>query len=149
MSRKRLPQIGGRLTLPGLRAKVDILRDRWGIPHIFAMNRSDLFLAQGFIHAQERLWQMELTRRAATGRLSELFGELALEPDRAVRTLGLNRLAQDDWTAADPDLRAVVADYTRGINARAEDGNGPAHPGQRSPPAALDPFDLVSGPSCG
>ena len=67
LSQRRLPQIEGELTLPGLAAPVEIIRDRWGIPHIYAQNTADLFFAQGFVHAQERLWQMELNRRTGQG----------------------------------------------------------------------------------
>src|SRR5512136_1735088 len=94
LGRRRLPQTNGELKLPGLAAPVEVLRDRWGIPHIYAATFHDLFFAQGFVHAQDRLWQMELNRRMASGRLSELFGTLALETDRAARTFGFRRLAE-------------------------------------------------------
>ena len=71
LSKRRLPQIAGLLTVPGLGAPVEIIRDRWGIPHIYAASTHDVFFAQGFVHAQDRLWQMELNRRTAAGRLSE------------------------------------------------------------------------------
>ena len=117
LSQRRLPQIEGELTLPGLAAPVEIIRDRWGIPHIYAQNTADLFFAQGFVHAQERLWQMELNRRTGQGRLSELFGDLALDTDRTIRTFGFNRLGQADWANAAPDVREVILAYTAGINA--------------------------------
>src|SRR5512139_2677307 len=96
LSKRSLPQIDGALNVPGLKSSVEIIRDRWGIPHIYAANTHDVFFAQGFVHAQDRLWQMELNRRTATGRLSELFGEVALDTDRAVRTFGFARIAQID-----------------------------------------------------
>ena len=114
---RRLPQIEGTLTLPGLSGPVEVIRDRWGVPHIYAANTHDLFFTQGFVHAQDRLWQMELNRRIATGRLSELFGNVALDTDRATRTFGFYRLGQADWTNADESVRAVVLAYTEGINA--------------------------------
>jgi penicillin amidase len=117
LSRQRLPQIDGRLTLPGLVASVEIIRDRWGIPHIYAANHHDLFFAQGFVHAQDRLWQLELNRRLATGRLSEIFGPVALETDRAIRTFGFPRLAQADWTNAAEEVALAIEAYTQGINA--------------------------------
>ena len=116
MSRGRLPQTEGKLTLPGLSATVEIIRDRWGVPHIYAENRPDLFFAQGFVHAQDRLFQMELNRRMAAGCLSELFGEAALETDRFVRTFGFNRLGQTDWESAAPEVKEVITAYTAGIN---------------------------------
>src|SRR5512136_1157144 len=117
LSKRRLPQIDGTLNVPGLTAAVEIIRDRWGIPHIYAANTHDLFFAQGFVHAQDRLWQMEINRRVAAGRLSELFGALALETDRATRTFGFHRLAQTDWPNADGDTRAAILAYTAGVNA--------------------------------
>lgn len=117
LSRRRLPQIEGTLTLPGLSGSVEVIRDRWGVPHIYAGSSPDLFFAQGFVHAQDRLWQMELNRRTAQGRLSELFGELALETDRAVRAFGFNRLGRAAWCQFTEDARAVVMAYTAGVNA--------------------------------
>jgi penicillin amidase len=100
-----------------LRAPVEIIRDRWGIPHIYAGNTQDLFFAQGFVHAQDRLWQMEINRRLGLGRLGELFGELALDTDRAVRTFGFNRLGRADWINASGEVRETLIAYTSGINA--------------------------------
>ena len=73
-SKRKLPIIDGQLKLEGLLAPVEVIRDKWGIPHIYAENTHDLFFAQGFVQAQDRLWQLELNRRTATGTLSELFG---------------------------------------------------------------------------
>ncbi|MFQ5398327.1 MAG: penicillin acylase family protein [Anaerolineae bacterium] len=117
MSRGRLPQTEGAVTLPGLTAEVEVFRDRWGIPHIYAQSRRDLFFAQGFVHAQDRLWQMELNRRTGHGRLSELFGDLALDTDRTIRTFGFNRLGRADWENGDDDVRLVIQAYTDGVNA--------------------------------
>jgi penicillin amidase len=127
LSRRRLPQIEGRLALPQLRGAVEIIRDRWGVPHIYATTQPDLFFAQGFVHAQERLWQMELNRRTALGRLSELFGPIALDTDRAVRTFGFHRLAQLDWARADSSLREIIQAYSEGVNAFLQ------HPASRFP----------------
>ena len=88
-SHRRLPQLNGRFYHPTLRQPITIRRDQWGIPHIHAANRHDLFFAQGFVHAQDRLWQMELNRRAASGTLSVVFGSRTLPTDRLTRTLGL------------------------------------------------------------
>jgi penicillin amidase len=91
--RRAFPAEGGTLTVEGLRAPVEVIRDRWGVPHLFAREEHDLFFAQGFVHAQDRLWQMELNRRVASGRLSEIFGATTLETDRFLRTVGLRRAA--------------------------------------------------------
>ena len=117
MSRARLPQIEGEMRLAGLHAPAEVLRDRWGVPHIYARNESDLFFTQGFVHAQDRLWQMELSRRTAAGRLSEIFGPLALDTDRIVRTFGFARLGAADWQAAPPSVRTIVEAYAAGVNA--------------------------------
>jgi len=117
MSRRRLPQIEGNLTLQGVHSPVEILRDHWGIPHIYAQNQRDLFYAQGFVHAQDRLFQMELNRRTAAGRLSELFGELSLDTDRTIRTFGFNRLGKADLSNACDEIHTVMQAYAAGVNA--------------------------------
>lgn len=117
LSRGRLPQATGRIYLPGLSEPVTVSRDDHGIPRIQAKHRSDLFLAQGFIHAQDRLWQIEMHRRAATGRLAAMVGEIGLDTDRLSRTLGFARLAQATWDLSSDKVRADVEAYTAGINA--------------------------------
>ena len=117
MSKSTLPVVDGKIKLNGLDQPIEIIRDEWGIPHIFAQNQSDLFFGQGFVHAQDRLWQMELNRRTAQGRLSEIFGEIALDTDRVVRTFGFNRLAKSDWEMYDERTRESVRAYSRGVNA--------------------------------
>ncbi|MGB9586297.1 MAG: penicillin acylase family protein, partial [Anaerolineales bacterium] len=118
--RANLPQTEGQLTIGGLQNSVEILRDRWGIPHLYAQSAHDLFFAQGFIHAQERLFQMELNRRTAQGTLSEIFGELALDTDRAARTFGFNRLGRIDWENASDEMREAILAYCKGVNAYIE-----------------------------
>ncbi len=117
MDRKRLPQAEGVIRLQGLEAPVEIFRDPWGIPHIYADSLEDCLYAQGFVHAQDRLFQMELNRRTALGTLSELFGELALDTDRTVRTFGFNRLAHQDWETLSPEAMRSLDAYTTGVNA--------------------------------
>ncbi|HEX9235901.1 MAG TPA: penicillin acylase family protein, partial [Actinomycetota bacterium] len=90
-AQEALPPVEGDLRLGGIREPVEVIRDRWGVPHIYAHNTHDLYFAQGFVMASERLFQLELTFRLATGRLSEAFGELTLPLDRFVRTAGWNR----------------------------------------------------------
>jgi len=124
LSRRRLPQTEGTLRLPGLHAPVEIIRDRWGIPHIYAESLHDLSFAQGFVHAQDRLWQMEINRRTASGHLSELFGEIALDTDRLTRTFGFHRLAAADWEAADEELRGLLEAYAAGVNVSLDQTGG-------------------------
>jgi penicillin amidase len=116
-SRQRMPQLDGRLYLPQLQAKVTIHRDHWGIPHIRAHTRHDLFLAQGFVHAQDRMWQMELNRRAAQGTLSVIFGPITLDTDRLSRTFGFGRLARATLASLAGQAQSDLAAYTTGVNA--------------------------------
>jgi penicillin amidase len=120
MSRRNLPQTDGRIKVEGLIEPVEVIRDHWGIPHIIAKNPSDLFFAQGYTHAQDRLWQMELNRRTAQGRLSEIFGDIALDTDRTVRTFGFNRLAKTDWDLYDDFAKEALVAYTKGVNSYLE-----------------------------
>ena len=84
VGRSRLPPIDAQIRVAGIEREVLIHRDKWGIPHIQAASRNDLFFAQGYIHAQDRLWQMELNRRAAAGKLAAVVGSVALEIDACV-----------------------------------------------------------------
>jgi penicillin amidase len=117
LGRRRLAQVDGSLSVPGLTAPVEIIRDRWGVPHIYATNERDVFFGQGFVHAQDRLWQMEINRRLATGRLSEMLGAVALGTDRASRTFGFDRLGRADWEFLPEDDRQVIQAYAAGVNA--------------------------------
>ncbi len=122
--RRPLPQVSGTIKLNGLKAPVEILRDRWGVPHIYAQGEEDLFFAQGFVHAQDRLWQMELHRRLGHGRLAEIVGEPAFPTDRLLRILGFGRAAQNDFDHADAETRQVLEAYARGVNAFLETNSG-------------------------
>lgn len=114
------PQTEGELKLSGLQSKVTVIRDARGIPHIYAYNSHDLFMAQGFVQAQDRFWQMEFWRRIGSGRLSELFGEGSLDQDRFLRTLGIARSAELTWQALDSDTQAILQAYADGVNAYIE-----------------------------
>src|SRR5919112_1552819 len=114
--RTTLPKLEGVTELPGLENPVEVLRDRFGVPQIFAENEHDLFFAQGYAHAQDRFFQMELGRRAGHGRLSELIGESALEFDRLSRTIGFSRIAASAENGPPEALRALEA-YSAGVNA--------------------------------
>src|SRR5581483_10431758 len=87
------------------------------VPHIYARDVEDLMFAQGFVHAQDRFWQMELNRRVGRGRLSELFGPVAVETDKLIRTIGLPRIAQRSLELASSEARALLEAYARGVNA--------------------------------
>jgi penicillin G amidase len=117
LSKKRQPQINGRLYLPSLQHPMTIRRDKWGIPYLHAVTRHDLFYGQGFVHAQDRLWQLELNRRAAKGTLSAVFGKITLETDRLSRTLGFGRLAETNWQTLSGQSRSDLLAYTAGVNA--------------------------------
>lgn len=114
---RSLPVTSGMLTIGGLGAPVEIIRDTWGIPHIYAKNDQDLFRALGFVHAQDRFWQMEMYRRIGSGTLAEVLGKEGLAVDRAIRTFGLNRLARRDLDACDAATRAILDAYAGGVNA--------------------------------
>jgi penicillin G amidase len=114
---RSLPRVEGVVELAGLEGPVEILRDRFGVPQIFAENERDLFFAQGYVHAQDRFFQMELGRRAGHGRLSELLGESALEFDRLSRTVGFGRIAASSERNGSPETLSILQAYSAGINA--------------------------------
>lgn len=122
--RAGLPDRGGRYRLPGLAAEVEIIRDRRGIPHVWAQDEGDLFFAQGFLHAQDRFWQMEVGRRTGRGTLSEVIGERALASDRLARTLGFGAQAEMEWTLLEPDVQKAFSAYAHGVNAWLEIQDG-------------------------
>jgi len=108
--RRPLPRVNGILKASGLTAPAEIIRDRWGVPHIYAQSLEDLLFVQGYVHAQDRLWQMEMSRRTGHGRLAEIFGGIAFTTDRFLRTIGLGRAAQADLARVDLEtLRALEA----------------------------------------
>ncbi len=111
--------------MDGLNSPVTIYRDKWHIPHIYANTNTDLFFAQGFIQAQDRIWQMELNRRIASGKLAEIFGEVALETDRLTRTLGFNRLTDRDFNLLDSETKSNLRAYSSGVNAYLKKGKLP------------------------
>ncbi len=109
--------IHGKLRVPGLRAPVRVQRDRWGVPHIYATNQHDLFFAQGFVVAQDRLFQMELWKRSGQGRLAEILGPSAVERDINARRLLYRGDTGAEFASYAPDARAILEDFTSGINA--------------------------------
>ncbi|MFQ5946772.1 MAG: penicillin acylase family protein, partial [Anaerolineae bacterium] len=114
---RSFPQTTGEIEVPGLESSVAVYRDRWGVPHIYAESARDLFFAQGFVTAQDRLWQMEFHRRAGSGTLSEVLGPGALEADRFVRTLGWRRIAEAEVRLLDAESRENLEAYSAGVNA--------------------------------
>jgi penicillin amidase len=111
-----LPQIDGTASLPGLQHEVAVERDQWGVPHIRAGSLEDLEEAQGYVMAQDRLWQMDLLRRVARGQLSEILGSATLPIDKDFRTLGFSRAAERDVAQMDAESRKLLEAYARGVN---------------------------------
>jgi penicillin amidase len=123
--RRPLAQRDGTLQLSGLSQPVEVIRDKWGIPHIYATDTHDLLFAQGFVHAQDRLFQMEFSRRLASGRLAEVIGPPAVDVDRWMRVLGLRRAAEKDVALLDQESRSLLAAYASGVNAFVDRGKLP------------------------
>ena len=117
IARTRLPRTKGDMLLSGLHGNVEIFRDRWGVPHIYADDEHDLFFAQGFVHAQDRLWQMEFNRRLVAGRLSEVLGPTTLDLDRWLRILTMRRVAEYEVRLIDEETRSYLQAYGDGVNA--------------------------------
>ena len=111
-----LPQVDGTATLAGLQKEVTVERDNWGVPHIRAASLNDMAEAHGYGVAQDRLWQMDLLRRASRGELAEIVGDKALKLDRQFRTLGLGRAADRDVASLDAESRGAIEAYARGVN---------------------------------
>ena len=111
-----LPKLDGTMRLPGLQGEVTVERDSWGVPHIRANSLEDLAEAQGYVMAQDRLWQMDLLRRVARGQLSEVLGPKTLEIDKDFRTLNFGRAAERDVGMMPPEVRRVTEAYARGVN---------------------------------
>ncbi|MEW6028630.1 MAG: penicillin acylase family protein [Chloroflexota bacterium] len=123
---KSYPQIDGEIQVEGLDGPVDVIRDSMGIPHIYAATQHDLFFAQGYVHAQERFWQMDTWRHIGSGTLSEMFGESQVETDAFLRTLGWRVTAEAEWEQMGPESKAILQAYTDGVNAYLKDHNGTA-----------------------
>lgn len=111
-----LPQLDGTHQIAELKSEVSVLRDAKGVPHIRAQSREDVFTAQGYVMAQDRLWQMDLVRRASGGRLSEILGAAALPIDRSFRLLGLAQAAERDVSLLDEEERAALEAFASGVN---------------------------------
>jgi penicillin amidase len=133
--RNTVPSASGSLAIPALSAPVEVVRDREGVPHVFAGTMENLLCALGFLHAQDRLWQMELARRSGQGRLSEIFGERTFTTDVFLRTLDLYGHAERSFAALPSEARKNVEAYARGVNAFMTRTTGRIEP--RLPPEFL------------
>jgi penicillin amidase len=115
------PKVDGELTIAGLDGAVDVYRDGMGIPHIYATTAHDLFMAQGYIHAQDRFWQMDFWRHIGSGTLSEMFGKGQVDTDKFLRTLGWRQIAEQEYVQLSPESKAILEDYSAGVNAYIQD----------------------------
>src|SRR5262245_45987296 len=109
--------ISGTAVIPGLSAPVRVVRDTWGVPHIYAQTQDDLFAAQGFVQAQDRLFQIDLWRRSAQGRLAHVLGPNFIERDAMTRRIQYHGDLDAEWASYGPDTRAIATAFVRGINA--------------------------------
>ncbi|HEX5560274.1 MAG TPA: penicillin acylase family protein, partial [Nocardioidaceae bacterium] len=116
--RRPLPDYSGRVDIPGLGGEVEVIRDDRGIPQVYADNARDLFRAQGYVHAQDRFFQMDFRRHVTAGRLAELVGDdpTAIQADKVVRTLGWRRVAQAELPLLDQSTRDYLQAYADGVN---------------------------------
>jgi penicillin amidase len=112
-----LPQVDGTVTVVGVSAPIEIVRDQDAVPHIFASTKLDALYGLGYVHAQDRLWQMEMQRRIGFGRLSEIFGPVTVAQDRFLRTVGFGRAARAAWEHLPTDARRQIDAYVDGVNA--------------------------------
>lgn len=120
---RSLPDYGARWQVAGISGPVEIVRDTASVPHIFGQTDADVFFGLGFVHAQDRLWQMTLLRRTVQGRLSEVFGERTVKIDELLRRLDLAGAAADSLAVQDADTLAALEAYARGVNAWIETVN--------------------------
>jgi penicillin amidase len=116
-TRQAFPQTSGTIQVPGLSQPVEVIRDEYGVAHIYAHSPEDLFFAEGYVHAQERFWQMEFQRRLGSGRLSELLGETTLGTDRYLRHFGFRDLSAQTYDLMGDETRRILDAYAAGVNA--------------------------------
>ncbi|MCF6352967.1 MAG: penicillin acylase family protein, partial [Cyclobacteriaceae bacterium] len=122
------PTYSGELTIEGLKEKVEVKYDTYGIPHIYAKNETDAYMALGYVHAQERLFQMEMIRRVATGTLSEILGSDLLDVDKLFRTLGIAKKSKEfakQFNTSSNGYKPAVEAYFKGINSFIKNGATP------------------------
>ena len=116
-ARAALAQTSGRIELAGLTKPVEVIRDTWGVAHIYAQTQDDLFFAQGFVAAQDRLWQMEIWRRTGEGKLAEILGPSAIERDKFARLMRFRGDMEAEWKSYAPDAKPIIESFVRGVNA--------------------------------
>jgi penicillin amidase len=116
-TRRPFPTASGEIVIEGLDAEVQIVRDEYGVPHIYATSAHDLFFAQGYVHAQDRFWQMDTWRHIGTGQLASMFGSEQVETDAFLRTMGWEELAADQYQKATSEGREALDGYAAGVNA--------------------------------
>ena len=146
--RRAWPQTAGKIAVPGLSAPVQVIRDRWGVPSLYAANEHDLFFAQGYVHAQDRLWQMDFNRRLGAGELSSLFGRRVLATDRSLRTLRIRSAAERGLAGAlarrpAPSSRPTPTGSTPSSNPTAA-GCRSSSPSSACEPAPWTPVDSIA-----
>lgn len=147
MSNRSLPAYSAELTVDGLQEEVKIVRDDYGIPHIYAKSMTDAFFAQGYCQAQDRLWEMDLSRRAVSGHLSEILGESMLQADKFFLTLGIYKAARDSYKEYDEETKSYLESYAAGVNQYINEvGNNlpPEFKLLSYKPQKWDPLDTVS-----
>jgi len=121
--RRSLPRVDGADRIAGLSGPVQIIRDGHGVPYITASTDHDAFFALGYVHAQDRLWEMEMERRIGAGRLSEVLGKATVKTDEFLRTLGVYRAAEAAWPALSPESQAALQAYADGVNVFLAEGH--------------------------
>ena len=146
--RSSLPILDGQLTLPGLRAPVEVLIDGHGVPSVYARDQEDAWFAAGVLHARDRRWQMELYRRVTIGRLSEVLGTTTIPFDQRFLTLGLRDAAKAEWERASPPVRLALERYAAGVNAASAELIGRRRPIEFQllgiTPPAWEPVDSLA-----
>ena len=123
---KSFPQTDGEIQLDGLNGPVDIYRDKMGIPHIYATTSHDLFFAQGYVHAQERFWQMDFYRHVGEGRTAEMFGKSSVDTDKFLTTLGWRKRSEQEYQTFTDESKAILTAYADGVNAYLKNHDGQA-----------------------
>ncbi len=106
----------GSVNVKGINSQVKIYSDDYGVPHVIASNDEDMYFALGYMHAQDRLWQMDLTRRVAEGKLSEIFGSSTIKFDKLFKTIGINRFAYKWYQNISPESKKILIAYSNGVN---------------------------------
>lgn len=122
--RRSFPVAEGEIRLTGLGGPVNVYRDDHGIPHIYGSSLEDIFFAQGYVHAQDRFWQMDVNRHIGRGRTAEMFGEGGVGNDLFLRTLGWERIAEEEYQLLEPETRQMLDAYVEGVNAYLTDHKG-------------------------